>query len=311
MQTIHRIAVPNPFFEGRNSVYLLLGDPLTLIDTGVATDKAYEHLVAGLNSLGVSPSDVKRVLLTHKHIDHIGNAWRLHKKSNAEIFIHELEQKSLTDVDPSGERFREVVKTRMANWEIPEAESKKSFGTKMPQWRLESCKVKPLPERLPFCPRDGEERNIDVIHTPGHSMGSVCFRLDDVLFSGDHVLERISPNIGGGDLRSRGLLAQFLDSLERVKRLGDLHIHPGHDKPFYGLVERCDRLTKHHNIRLKQALRAVQNGRSSVYDISSALYGELKDFHIMLGCAEANAHLEYLADKGEITERDGKYFPMS
>lgn len=310
MQNIHRLAVPNPFFEGRNSVYLLIGDPLTLIDTGVATDKAYEHLVKGLRTHGVSVSDVQRVLLTHKHIDHIGNAWRLQKEANVEVFIHELEQKSLTDVDPSGERFRQVVETRTATWEIPAEASKKSFGTKMPQWQLEPCNVNPLPDRLPFCWRDGEQQSIEVIHTPGHSMGSVCFRLGDVLFSGDHVLERISPNIGGGDLRSRGMLARFLDSLERVKQLGDLHIHPGHDEPFHGLVDRCERLAKHHSVRLKQALRAVENGRSSVFDISSALYGELKGFHVMLGCAEANAHLEYLADNGEIVERDGKYFPL-
>lgn len=309
MQAIHRIAVPNPFFEGRNSVYLLLGDPLTLIDTGVATDKAYEHLVDGLRTHGVAVSDVQRVLLTHKHIDHIGNAWRIQRESNAEVYIHELEQKSLTNVDPTGKRFRELVDARTASWAIPAREKEKSHGKKMPQWQIESCEVKPLPERLFFSWPNGEAASIEVIHTPGHSMGCVCFRLGDILFSGDHVLENISPNIGGGDLRSHGMLGHFLSSLERVKRLGDVHVHPGHDEPFYGLIERCERLEKHHSIRLRQALKAVQNGKSSVYDISCALYGKLNDFHIMLGCAEANAHLEYLADNGEIVERDGRFFP--
>ena len=74
---IVRLEIPNPFFEGRNQVYLLTSDPVTVIDTGVATGKAFDAVVAGFQEHGFSLEDVKRVLLTHKHIDHIGNAWRI------------------------------------------------------------------------------------------------------------------------------------------------------------------------------------------------------------------------------------------
>jgi hypothetical protein len=47
-----------------------------------------------------------------------------------------------------------------------------------------------------------------------------------------------------------------------------------------------------------------------VYEIALSLYGELRDFHIVLGCAEANAHLELLADQGKIREEDGRYLPV-
>ena len=306
--TVHRISIPNPFFEGRNSAYLIKANPLTLIDTGVATDKAFDHLVEGLREHGVDVSDVKRVLLTHKHIDHIGNAWRVQEASGADVFIHESEMKSLTDVDPSGERFREVVMRRLASWGVPEQAKSQSSSEKMPLWKLEACRVQPLPEMVEF---DGDYGGVslEVIPTPGHTMGSVCFRTHDFLFSGDHVLERISPNVGGGDMRSSGMLERFLTSLRTVAALGDLEVYPGHGEPFRGLVERCQRLNRHHERRLVQAKRAVERGKSLVFDIARSLYGKLESFHIVLGCAEANAHLEYLAKQGQVVQREDRYYP--
>ena len=307
---VHRIEISNPFFEGRNSVYLLNADPITVIDTGVATDKAFAQLRLGLAEHGVEVADIRRVLLTHKHIDHIGNAWRIQKEGNAEVFIHALETKSLTDVDPSGKRFGELVKQRLDDWGAPPTVHEKLSGSdknKMPQWKLEACEVNELPETIGF--ESGEE--LKVIHTPGHTMGSVCFLLGEQLFSGDHVLENISPNIGGGDMRSRGMLERFLNSLNRVSALGEVELLPGHGEAFRGLESRCLRLRKHHNIRLRQAKRAVENGKSQVYEIARELYGSLSDFHIVLGCAEANAHLEYLADQGQVVQDGDRYLPAT
>ena len=82
-EKLHRLSIPNPFFEGRNSVYVIKDDPVTLVDTGVATDKAYQHLVDGLRDVQLSVKDIERVVLTHKHIDHIGNAWRLQEEDGS------------------------------------------------------------------------------------------------------------------------------------------------------------------------------------------------------------------------------------
>ena len=306
MLPIYAIAVPNPFFEGSNTAYLLKGDPITLIDTGVATDQAFEGLLAGLAQHGVQCSDVRRVLLTHKHIDHIGNAWRIQRASGAEVFVHACERKSLTDVDPTGQRFVQMVQSRLATWGIPSHLLNKAQGGEMPQWKLESCEVLSLPARLPI-DFYGRTYQLEVIETPGHTMGSVCIRLDEMLFSGDHVLERISPNVGGGDMRSRGMLGRYMNSLQVVERLGDMQVMPGHGEAFRGLEARCQRLLKHHEIRLRQARRAVERGKTTVWEVARALYGKLDDFHIVLGCAEANAHLEYLVDNGQLFVRDDEF----
>ena len=99
MLPVHSLRVSNPFFEGANTVYLIESDPLTLIDTGVATEIAYERLLSQLKETGLRVEDIRRVILTHKHIDHIGNAWRIQQLNQAEILIHESEMRSIENVD--------------------------------------------------------------------------------------------------------------------------------------------------------------------------------------------------------------------
>jgi len=300
---VHRIAVPNPFFEGKNSIYLIKSDPITLIDTGVATDKAFQTLSDGLQKHGIAVSDIKRVILTHKHIDHIGNAWRIQEASNAKVFIQELETKSLIDVDPSGKRFDQLVADRLRSWHVPPQPPKKDEH-KMPAWDFKACEPTAMKDGHIF---DSDGPPIEVIHTPGHSMGSVCLKFGERLFSGDHVLRAISPNVGAGDLRSSGMLGHFLNSLERVAPLGDLKVFPGHGSPFTGLQKRCEELKKHHEDRLEKTLEAVRGGAITVFQIAIGVFGDLKDFHVLLGCAEANSHLEYLISQGEVSETNGQY----
>lgn len=301
---VHRISIPNPFFEGRNSVYVLRTDPVTLIDTGVATDKAYHHLVEGLSELGLTVTDVERVILTHKHIDHIGNAWRIHQQGGAEVFIHESECKSLTNVDPSGKRFSELVHDRMRGWGVPSESRARSTKSKMPQWILEPCEVTGLSDgqQLPLA-----QGHLEVLHTPGHTAGSICLQWGDELFSGDHVLLEISPNVGAGDLRSRGLLGDYMASLERVRDLPLQRTHPGHGETFNSPIDRCNELLLHHEQRLDAIEGILRRGPASVYDVALALFGELDDFHIVLGCAEANAHLEVLEDRDVVCHDEGRY----
>ncbi len=112
------LRIPNPFSEGRNRVYVIPSDPVTLIDTGTATDRAFDALVSQLDEHGLSIRDIGRVILTHKHIDHIGNAWRIQQESDAEILIHESEMKSIADVDPDSIRFKDLVADRLTQWNV-------------------------------------------------------------------------------------------------------------------------------------------------------------------------------------------------
>jgi hydroxyacylglutathione hydrolase len=153
--------------------------------------------------------------------------------------------------------------------------------------------------------------DIEVLHMPGHTAGSICLKYGRQLFTGDHVLPDISPNIGGGDMRQRGLLKRFLDSLRQTIEM-DSQIDivlPGHGDPFNHLAERCQELIDHHRQRLEQIVTLLkQEGPLSAYGMARCLFGEMHDFHVVLGCAEAQSHLDFLLDEGSINCQQGMYF---
>lgn len=307
MSNVHRIAVPNPFFEGRNSVYLIDTDPLTLIDSGVATGKAFQSLLAGLADHGCQIGDVRRVILTHKHIDHIGNAWRIQRESNAQLLIHESEQNAIEDVDPSGQRFSQLVADQMQKWKVPQAGQRLNESSNpLPKWELESAQTEGLSDgqRIPLA--DGE---LEVIHTPGHTMGSICLRYGSHLFTGDHVLQDVSSNVGGGDMRHTGMLSHFISSLDKMLKLSpETKVLPGHGAPFQSLHERCIELKLHHDERLEKTTTILSAGPRTVYEVARELFGEMDGFHIVLGCAEANAHLELLMDRQQVSHDEGSFY---
>ena len=304
-EPIFALQVPSPFPEGRTQVYVIASDPITIVDAGVATERAFDALVSGLAGHGLAPGDIKRIVLTHKHIDHIGNAWRIREQSAAEIFIHESEVEALRDVDPSGEEFGGLVRERLLDWNVPAAvlpDTSQTF-----QWAIEPADATQLADGMRLPTAEGE---LEVIHTPGHTLGSVCLRFGQSLFSGDHVLPDISPNIGGGDMRRRGLLEHYFNSLRKIAGLvGDgVQVFPGHGMPFSGLRERCDALIRHHEQRLEQIVRILdRRDPQTVYEVARKLFGTLEGFHVVLGCAEAASHLEYLADRGLVVEESGRY----
>ena len=302
-----RLSIPNFVFEGRNQIYVITTDPVTMIDTGVATKKAFDALVHGLEENGLSIADVRRVILTHKHIDHIGNAWRMQRESSAEILIHEQEMQAVGKVDPEGRRFHKLVQRRLDGWQVPHDAFSLDSSLSGRRWEIESSVPPALVDGQRLSQGGGE---LEVIHTPGHTIGSICIKHGPCLFSGDHVLPDISPNVGGGDMRRRGMLRHFLGSLQRVadEVESDVHVAPGHGDPFIGLHARCRELLERHQERLNHVIEILRRESDrTVYEIASQLFGELKDYHVVLGCAEAAAHLEHLEHEGRVTSGDGRY----
>ena len=98
------------------------------------------------------------------------------------------------------------------------------------------------------------------VHTPGHTPGHLCFADEDgrLLFSGDHVLPRISPNISTGLSGAADPLRNYLDSLAVVRDLDPAEVLPAHEWRFRGLADRVDALTGHHEHRLTELLAAIR-----------------------------------------------------
>jgi glyoxylase-like metal-dependent hydrolase (beta-lactamase superfamily II) len=307
--SVFQIGIPNPMFEGEINLYVIDGDPLTVIDTGIGTPEALAALEAGLASRGLSIEAIARVVLTHKHADHIGLAREIHDRSGAPVLVHEDDWDGVANLDARHEEHIPLVRRRLLSFNTPESEVEalvkllghgRRFARQTPAEKL----------------RDGQKlatggHDLEVIHTPGHTQGSICLRYGRHLFSGDHVLPTITPNIGAGEMRRRGMMQRFLNSLDRVAALeaDDLIVLPGHGRPFSNLVERVEQLKAHHGqreIAILDALRA--GGPKTVYEVAKILWARLPGYHLALGTAEVNSHLEKAVDEGMVRHEDGRYW---
>jgi glyoxylase-like metal-dependent hydrolase (beta-lactamase superfamily II) len=151
---------------------------------------------------------------------------------------------------------------------------------------------------------------LEVIHTPGHTQGSISLRYGRYLFSGDHVLPTISPNIGAGELRRRGMMRHFLNSLDRIAayQAEDVVVLPGHGAAFANLAERCGQLRTHHGQRESAIIEILRHGGpKTVYEVARSLWPKLPGYHLVLGTAEVNAHLEKAVEDQTVRETNGRF----
>jgi glyoxylase-like metal-dependent hydrolase (beta-lactamase superfamily II) len=299
------IELPTPYPVGPVNAYLLPGPPVTLVDCGPKTPEAQAALEAGLRDAGFALADVRQLIITHGHIDHFGLAATVSAASGAVVLAHPLEVPKMT-ADPA---FVEPLRTVIGEAGFPTAIAE----TIVESFRRFRRQIDPLtPARLV---NDGdrvavEGGTLEVLHTPGHGQGHICLRADDMLISGDLLLEEISPNpviefdAGGRRLH---MLPAYLRSLRRVAALAPAIAYPGHGAPIGNPVARVDEILSHHEAR-KTRLAEMLVGRSwTLRELAETWYPNLELFNLFLALSEVVGHLDLLEDDGRVVieRRDG------
>jgi glyoxylase-like metal-dependent hydrolase (beta-lactamase superfamily II) len=253
-----RIPLPMPSGPPFVNIYLVRSeDGWILVDTGFGVPGIFDELADGFAYVGVVPADLRQILLTHVHPDHGGNAPRLSAMSGAPIRLHTADAELLKWILRPGSAERMGERLLDAG-----AEPAKVAETVEACTRLFSL-FPPLPDALPL--RDGESiptalGPLEVIHTPGHSPGHVCFYLRErgVLLSGDTVLEGIFPNVGIAD--GHDCFGEFLATLDRLQTLPEPRILPAHGLPFGGLDAWCVRTRADALKRLRRVRTLREEG---------------------------------------------------
>ena len=308
---VHRIPLPLPNDGLRAvNVYVLRGDDgLVLIDSGWAIPEARDTLVAGLDDLDCTLTDVKQFLVTHVHRDHYQQAVTLRQELGMRVSLGEGERDSLETLREPGRRplqqqvddLRRLGASKLADF--VEEHLKDSKVDEL-EWALPD-------EWLTEGTMPVGERRLEIVETPGHTRGHVVFHdlAGALLFAGDHVLPTITPSIGFEPVLSPDPLGDFLGSLAKVRARPDAALLPAHGPVTDSVHARVDALIAHHGARLDEVEKAVRAGAVTAFDAASQLrwtrrehkVEDLDPFNQMLAIAETAAHLELLAAQGRVS----------
>lgn len=301
-QGIRTIPLPTMLPIGLVNVYLLDGEPLTLIDTGPRLEDAEAALRKGLKDLGHSVADLEQVLLTHGHVDHTGLAETLRAESGARLLVPESDRAIV-------ERFEETFAARRKRFceELVRAGAPEGTCDLVDEF-MEWVRGLGGPARVDGSIREGDVivaggRELKALHTPGHSAGSTCFlTVDGTLFSGDTIIRDLTPNaaFGGADGVSVGL-ADYLGSLRRLRALPVADILPGHRESLRDVRAYAAEYQRKFDERQAEIVRLLrQGGPQTPFDLVGGLFGTLPIQEVLLGVTEVLGHLEVLATTGAV-----------
>ena len=309
---MHPIPLTHTLFEGNNTVYLFgeSGEgPLTLVDSGTDTPQIRDQLEAGIAEAGYEVEDIDQVLLTHFHSDHAGLAHWIQSRSDAWVRAHPIDADLIAPNEETSRRFRAQYHSCFDAWGMPP--EKQAEISDILRRDVDSSSHSLAIDSV----EDGDvvragSRTLTVHHLPGHTAGHVCYEDSDerVLWSGDVLLPKYTPNVGGADVRLDAPLTNYLETLERVVGLSPLTAWPGHRNRIDDPVERARVILAHHRERTKNVIDVLRiDGPSTPWEVSAALFGDLHDIHVLHGPGEASAHLRHLESGDIVTAEDGRY----
>jgi glyoxylase-like metal-dependent hydrolase (beta-lactamase superfamily II) len=313
MTIIHRIEVPIPFpLKTVNCYYIPDSNP-TLIDTGVNSTEGLDIIEKNIRSAGGKVSDLKRIILTHGHTDHVGLAGKIASHSRAAVFIHPWDRDKIPVEGESWLAGRlDMFHGFLAEAGLPGEIGRQILDTISGRFKRLVGSVESISTFNGHAVFDFDDMRLEAIHAPGHSPGSICLynREDGTLLAGDSLLEKITPNpvveiSPPPEDPGYQSVARYERTLEMLSALAVRTVLPGHGSPFRDHAGVVRQIQRHHRVRRDRVLNLLKsaadqpetNGGLTPYRVALHLFPDIKGVDIFLALSEAMGHLDYLRAK--------------
>ena len=309
MERTVQIQAPLPHI-GSVNIWLLSGDPLTLIDTGPRNDEAVTALEAGLRREGLSIEDIELVIPTHHHLDHTGLIATIVARSGARVAALDRAAEYGAHYVERSDADRAFSRELMRHHGVPESVIEDNEGF----WDYIRDTSEPYGTDVVLS--DGEViaaggRNLRIVARPGHSTTDALL-VDEQsasAFVGDHLLAGISSNAEivpvaeptGSRPQAR---IQYLDSLKRTASMPLEELFTGHGDTVAdhrGLVRR--RFAEHRR-RCQRILAVLEEGPAHAFGIAKHLWSaRTVAEQPLLVVWEVLGHIDLLLGEGAVSEQ--------
>lgn len=295
---VFQLKLPVPLPLRFVSVYLIESDDgWTVVDAGYDYPETYTVWESAADSIGLDlRRDVARIIVTHFHPDHLGAARWLQERSGATVYMLEAEI-SFSRRLWSGVEGPETFVEHLALHGMPREIAVSASG--------EMRSGLTLPEVMEPLKAGGKtplgSDSAQVLRAPGHADNQLVLYDEGrkILFAADHVMLKITPNIGLWPETAPHPLARYLESLDELRSLDTDLILPGHGPIFHDLEGRISELTHHHEERLDLMHAVLNGGPKSAYAVSREVFRDtLTIYEQCFALAETLAHLDYLELQG-------------
>ncbi|HLE60364.1 MAG TPA: MBL fold metallo-hydrolase [Thermoanaerobaculaceae bacterium] len=294
------ISLPTPYPIGPVTLYLVDGEPLTLVDTGPATAAAWAGLQQALAARSLHLEDIRRVLITHGHHDHFGLARRL-SRLGAELLAHPHDRRNL-----ALDRNYPMLWRQLGRAGLPVAKRLPLIAG----LRLLDRTARPVARVTWLADRQElahERGRIRVHHLPGHTPGHVGFELggEGVLITGDTILDGLTPNaVVDTDPENPGRpfhsLAAYAETLTRLKAMRPRLLLPAHGPCITDVSGQVSALRNKQASRAAEVRTALSAGPATVARLIARLFPGVTLLGSFLAFSEVLGHLLELERQGVV-----------
>jgi glyoxylase-like metal-dependent hydrolase (beta-lactamase superfamily II) len=305
------VAIPLPLAHvGSVNAWLLRGDPVTLIDTGPREDEALAALEAGLRREGLRVEDIELLLATHHHLDHVGLAATIQRRSGARVAVLDRVAHYAARYSAEVEEDRRFARALMAHHGVPAevVDDTEEF------WDYIRATTEDFSADLRLQDDDRVRaggRSLRVVARPGHSTTDTLFvdDRDGVAFAGDHLLATISSNTEirapdrAPDGRARSRL-RYLESLARTQAMPLARLLTGHGAPVTAHARLVDARLGDHRRRCERIVAVLDGEPQTAFEIAGRLWPQRTVMQQpLLVVWEVVGNLELLLAAGAVAER--------